>query len=45
MHRIREERYTSNDMRRYLFHLKDNGWINEFQWDKQHHHNFFVQAP
>ena len=31
INRIREEGYTSNDMRRYLFHLKDNGWIKELE--------------
>ena len=33
--RIKEEGYTADDMRKYLFHLKDNGWIKEFQWQKQ----------
>jgi len=33
--RIKGEGYTADDMRKYLFHLKDNGWIKEFQWQKQ----------
>ena len=33
--RIREEGYTAYDMRKYLFHLKDNGRLREFQWQKQ----------
>jgi hypothetical protein len=33
--RIKEEGYTADDMFKYLFHLKDNGWIKEFQWQKQ----------
>ena len=33
--RIREEGYTADDMRKYLIHLKDNGWTKEFQWKKQ----------
>jgi len=33
--RIRDEEYTTDDMRKYLFHLKDNGWIRRFQWQKQ----------
>ena len=33
--RIREEGYTGDDMRQYLFHLKDNSWIKVFQWQKQ----------
>ena len=33
--RIEEEGYTADDMFKYLFHLKDNGWIKEFQWQKQ----------
>ena len=45
VNRVREEGYTSNDMRRYLFHLKDEGWIKEFQWNKQQKHwnlSFFL---
>jgi len=34
-YRIREEGYTSNDMRRYLFHLTYEGLIKENQWEKQ----------
>ena len=37
INRIREEGYTSNDMRRYQFQLKGEGWMKEFQWDKQQH--------
>jgi len=33
--RIRNEGYTADNMRKYLFHLKENGWIKEFQWQKQ----------
>ena len=29
--RIKKEGYTADDMLKYLFHLKDNGWIKEFQ--------------
>ena len=46
--RILKEGYTADDMHKYLFHLKDNGWIKEFQWQKQYKwslSNFFVQAP
>ena len=28
--RISEEGYASDDMRKYLLHSKDNGWIKEF---------------
>ena len=33
--RIKKEGYTALDMLKYLFHLKSNGWIKEFQWEKQ----------
>ena len=33
--RINKEGYTALDMLQYLLHLKDNGWIKEFQWQKQ----------
>ena len=36
---IREEGYTSDDMRKYLLHLKDNSWIKEFTWQKQNKTN------
>ena len=32
--RMREEGYTAIDMLKYLFHLKDNEWIQEFQLEK-----------
>ena len=32
--RISKEGYTALDMLKYLLHLKDNGWIKEFQWEK-----------
>ena len=46
--RILKEGYTADDVHKYLFHLKDNGWIKEFQWQKQKNEPyriFFVQAP
>ena len=46
--RILEEGYSADDMRKYLFDLKDNGWTEKFQWQKQKKWNlsiFFVQAP
>ena len=33
--RIREEGYTGDDMRHFLFDLKDKSWIKVFQWQKQ----------
>ena len=32
---ILQEGYNADDMRKKLFHLKDNGWIKEFLWQKQ----------
>jgi hypothetical protein len=45
--RILKEGYTADDMHKYLFHLKDNGWIKEFQWQKQYKwslSNFFCSG-
>ena len=46
--RIKEEGYTALDMLKYLLHLKDNGWIKEFQWEKQRYEwslsNFFCSG-